>query len=314
VPVSKNRRKKKSRTSPSEKARKAAAIDALLSPMPDGLTFEDLLAKIAGEFAPSGGDDDEDEDPLWRAQQLMYDAWELRNKRARIALARKALEISDRCADAYVLLAEEAARDILDQRLLYEQGVAAGERAIGPETFEEGAGNFWLILETRPYMRARTGLASTLWQLGERDAAIGHMRDMLRLNPNDNQGLRYVLACWLFTVSDLAGVEALLADFPDDMFAESAWARVLLEFRRAGRSTAAESALRNAWDVNPFVPGLLTGAIGLSKSLPDYYSLGSKEEAAIYVAANRENWSATAGALQWLAEASRNRTPAGKRR
>ena len=40
----------------------------------------------------------------------MYEAWEQTTSRSRIALARKALGISPLCADAYVLLAEEAAR------------------------------------------------------------------------------------------------------------------------------------------------------------------------------------------------------------
>jgi len=46
-------------------------------------------------------------------------------------------------------------------------------------------------------MRARHGLAEVLWHLGERQAAIAHLQDMLRLNPGDNQGVRYTLAGWL---------------------------------------------------------------------------------------------------------------------
>src|SRR5262249_9767513 len=42
--------------------------------------------------------------PLERAQDLMYDAFDARGRR-RIQLARKALELSADCADAYVLLA-----------------------------------------------------------------------------------------------------------------------------------------------------------------------------------------------------------------
>src|SRR2546421_12928373 len=48
-------------------------------------------------------------------------------------------------------------------------------------------GHFWGFLETRPYMRARAGLASTLLQLGDIDSALAHYRDMLKLIPNDNQ-------------------------------------------------------------------------------------------------------------------------------
>ena len=53
----------------------------------------------------------------------------------------------------------------------------AGELALGPKGFKEYAGHFWGFLETRPYMRARAGLAGTLLKLGDEDAAIRHYRD-----------------------------------------------------------------------------------------------------------------------------------------
>ena len=112
-------------------------------------------------------------EPLWdnlspveQAQQLMYDAWDSSGK-ARVKLARRALAISKDCADAYVLLAEETARTLEEATEFYRQGVQAGERALGPEIFEEEVEHFWGILETRPYMRAREGLAACLWQLGD---------------------------------------------------------------------------------------------------------------------------------------------------
>ena len=36
--------------------------------------------------------------------------------------------------------------------------------ALGPRGFKQYAGHFWGFLETRPYMRARAGLAGTLLQ------------------------------------------------------------------------------------------------------------------------------------------------------
>jgi hypothetical protein len=92
---------------------------------------------------------------------LIYDAWDSSDKKRRIALAKKALEISPLCADAYFLLAQETARN-LDQAIeLYRQGVEAGEKAIGKAAFRDDVGHFWGLLETRPYMRARQGLAQT---------------------------------------------------------------------------------------------------------------------------------------------------------
>jgi tetratricopeptide (TPR) repeat protein len=127
--------------------------------------------------------------PLERAQELVYDAFDTDDPQRRAELAEEALQVSEDCADAYVLLAEETAEDAEDAedaRELYEAGTRAGERALGDEDFAEEAGNFWGILETRPYMRSLEGLASTLWVLGEREQALSHYRRLLQLNPGDN--------------------------------------------------------------------------------------------------------------------------------
>src|SRR5271169_4178978 len=118
--------------------------------------------------APSAG-----ANPLDEAQELIYDAWEMADLKSCLELARRALKISPDCADAYVLLAE-AARTRAKALELYRKGVAAGERALGREAFERDAGHFWGILETRPYMRARAGLADSLWDRGDYDEAIAH--------------------------------------------------------------------------------------------------------------------------------------------
>jgi hypothetical protein len=68
--------------------------------------------------------------PLDQAQDLMYQAWDSTGKR-RIELALKAIEISKDCADAYVLLAEEKARDLAQ---------AQGVLRIGCESRRKGSG------------------------------------------------------------------------------------------------------------------------------------------------------------------------------
>src|SRR3954469_9732173 len=150
MPVSKKPRAKVASTRPS----KAASPPAL----PDRRGMESFLSAITGR----GGDT-----ATAKAQDVMYDAWEQTASRSRIALARKALGISPLCADAYVLLAEEAARSIEEARDYYAKGVEAGELALGPEGFKEYAGHFWGFLQTRPYMRAGAGLAAALMKLGD---------------------------------------------------------------------------------------------------------------------------------------------------
>jgi len=55
-------------------------------------------------------------------------------------------------------------------------------------------------------MRARAALAQCLWSLGKHEEAIGHYRELLRLNPSDNQGMRYLLAASLL---ELGKIDAL---------------------------------------------------------------------------------------------------------
>src|SRR5690606_36444781 len=138
-------------------------------PLPDRRGMEVFMAGLFGRRR--GGD------PTAAAQDIMYDAWETTSRSKRIALARKALKVSPLCADAYVPLAEEEASALEEVLDYYQRGVEAGELAIG-EDFEEYAGHFWGLLETRPYMRARAGLAALLWRLGRRREAVGHCQEM----------------------------------------------------------------------------------------------------------------------------------------
>jgi tetratricopeptide (TPR) repeat protein len=229
----------------------------------------------------------------------MYEAWNSLGKR-RVELARRALEISKDCADAYVLLAEEGARSLNEAKDLYEQGVKAGERALGPQAFKEYVGHFWGVLETRPYMRARLGLAQCLWMLGARQQAIEHYTDMLHLNPNDNQGIRYILAnCLLEEGSDEA-LGKLLEQYEDDAAATWLYTRALWMFRQEGASEKANACLKEALEENRFVPSYLLGRKRLPKRLPEYIGFGDENEAIAYAAEAIKVWQKTEGALQWL--------------
>lgn len=238
--------------------------------------------------------------PLERAQDIMYEAWGADGER-RVELAREALDVSPDCADAYVLLAEETAEKIEEAQELYEQGVQAGERALGPEAFNEGVGYFWGATETRPYMRAREGLAECLWLQGKRKQAIEHYLDMLRLNPNDNQGVRYVLATLLLKEGADDKLGELFAQYPDDGAAVWVYSRALWLFRREGASPQANQALNEAFERNPFVPLYLMTLEEMPDELPEYIGMGDDSEAISYVAQGVEGWLETPDAIEWFA-------------
>ena len=238
--------------------------------------------------------------PLEQAQELMYEAWEAPDRRA-VQLARRALEISPDCADAYVLLAERAVT-VQEARGLYEQGVQAGERALGAQAFAEDAGNFWGILETRPYMRAREGLAQTLWLTGERPQAIAHCRELLRLNPDDNQGIRYQLMNFLLMAGSPADVEQLLAQYEDDSSATWLYSRALHAFLKEGSGRTSNRLLRDAMKYNPHVPQFLLGLKEPSDPSPAFMGFGDEAEATDYVSGALAMWLSYPDALAWLSE------------
>jgi tetratricopeptide (TPR) repeat protein len=236
-----------------------------------------------------------------RAQQLIYDAWETSDVELRESLAHEALALWPDCADAYVLLAGEA--DGLEtKRALYEKGVAAGERELGPATFVEDASHFWGLLETRPYMRARAGLAGCLWALGRREEAVAHYQDMLRLNPNDNQGLRFVLAGHLVELGQDEALARLLSAYDEDATAHWAYTRALLAFRQGGPGDRANALLDEARKTNPHVPDFLLGRKRMQRHLPELVGFGDENEAIAYAVEGRSAWERSAGARDWLAE------------
>ncbi len=238
--------------------------------------------------------------PLEEAQEIMYEAWSAHSRARRIKLAKKALSISEDCADAYVLLAEESARTVEQALQFYEQGIAAGERALGPEAFEEYKGNFWAAIETRPYMRAREGLALALWRLGDRDAAIHHFRVMLDLNPGDNQGVRYHLLTLFQETEEDESLRKLLKYYKGDASAQWFYTQALVAYRQYKRSLRADKKLSAALAYNPFVPQYLLGRKRLPTQHPSTISFGNEDEAVDYVADALRFWYDTPGALDWL--------------
>jgi tetratricopeptide (TPR) repeat protein len=235
---------------------------------------------------------------LEQAQELAYDAMEATG-RLKLKLARRALAVSPDCADACVILGEACASapEALDW---YRRGVDAGARAIGSERFSGLHGEFWGHLETRPYMRARLALAQTLDELDRRDEALDHYRELLRLNPNDNQSVRYLLLAALLEHHRDEEADRLLKDYDGDIQAMWPYARALRAFQVAGDGAPARAALREALQINPHVRRYLLDPDIIPLDAPAHFALGSREEAAYVAEGLLPAYNATPGALAWM--------------
>ena len=103
----------------------------------------------------------------------------------------KSIEIDPTYADGYNHLANIAWRkgDWKQAEVLYQKALNFAESEV--KGIPRGA--FWGILESRPYMRALDGLGLTAWKQGRLEEAKDIFLKMLKLNINDNQGVRYLI-------------------------------------------------------------------------------------------------------------------------
>ncbi len=237
--------------------------------------------------------------PLVIAQEIADLAWDVPQPQKQAELARQALNVSPDCADAYAILANQAAsRD--QARQLLEEGVAAGQRAIGSKIFETSTGHFWLNHQTRPYMRARLGLAQCLWESGQRTQAVEHYAEMLRLNPNDNQGVRFLLLGALVDLDRNDDAQRLMHHYEHDGSAEWTYTAALLAFRHEGDSAISRSLLWAASHVNQYVPDYLVGNKSMPSLPPSTIQFGGEDEAICYATQFLRTWRNSAGAIPWL--------------
>ena len=257
-----------------------------------------VLAKFSRALASLDAPDfDSDTE---RAQELFYEALDARSAAKRRKLLEQALVLDPRNADVRLVLLDEQNPSPAARIDALRSIVADAADALGSD-FEELAGQFWGFHETRPYMRARQQLAAELHAAGRWDEAVSEYREMLALNPNDNQGLRYELRPLLLAIGRLEDSRVLARSYPNDenYNAAFAWCRVL-EYLLANETDSAVNALASARKVNPHLELYLNGRQRIPSDLPESYAPGGQDEAVCFAEPVRAAWSAHPQALQWL--------------
>lgn len=311
MPVSKSNRKRKQPTAGAAAPAAVPGLDLLRGGTSEGgLGTEAAIAELRAAGRKLGPD------RLWEAQELTFDAWDATTLKRRVELATKALLRHPWCGDAYGILAMAAPPNSDAAIHLWRLAAAAGEFALkaelGEDAFETCEGDFWGLLETRPYMRARAGLSNALWESGEREAAVAIDLELLRLNPNDNQGARYVVADRLLVLGRDQDLEKLFKAYRNDGSAFLSYSRALWSFRKDGDSAQSRELLTKALASNRHVPAYLLGRKPMPKTDLGYYEPGKASEAVHYVETGVEAWRAIPGALDWLGEREKAGKP-GKR-
>lgn len=134
------------------------------------------------------------------------------------------------------------------------QGFDIGERVI-PVKFSGVIE--WGFLENRPFLRAAQGVLLCHLRLGQRREALAIMEKMLRWNPSDNQGLRFLIGSEYLRAGDQAKAARFFRDeaanYPPYHFEAG-----LLHFLQGDRIAAA-TCLRQGFVANAYIAEILCG-------------------------------------------------------
>jgi tetratricopeptide (TPR) repeat protein len=176
----------------------------------------------------------------------------------------------------------------------------AGEKDLGRAYFKENKGFFWGLVETRPFMRAKKGYAEMSEFLGDFPEAAKHYEELLILNPDDNQGVRYLLLGVYCQLKKYDQANRLLKTYPEDS-AFGTYDCLLVEFGLHGISGTMKSLLQAAKQSNPHVIPYLTGKKRMPSSVPDVYRPGDESEAVVYADARLHIWKQHQPLIRWMA-------------
>lgn len=232
-----------------------------------------------------------------QAQDLIFEAAELPVEEGYV-LALKALQMDPDCIEAFEYL---GSLEPIPQTAIiyYKYGIDTGKQIYAKTHFREGVGNFWMIHETRPFMRCMQAYAECLANIGRFYEAVSVYEEMIRLNPNDNQGVRDQLLLYLIKTNEFSKFRKYDKMYKDEPGAFASFNKALFAFKTQGSSGTSNELIQKAAESNKYViPALI------KKSSPDefaeYYGTGDKNEAIYYCFFAHKIWHETTGAIDWI--------------
>ncbi len=204
------------------------------------------LYKKAADLFRHQGDEKKSDELLNRAATIILDeGWAAREQGDNIAARKKALralKVYPYCVDARNLLG-----NIYTDRFEFFQAEKEYRTAVEDAVREQGGvvkrenAPYWLEIETRPYMRARHGLGLSLIQLHRYENALREFEILMDLNPNDNQGVRFLLGDVYHFTGKLERAEQCYREYEE---VESQYGHALLQNFLGKEATAAGMLLK----------------------------------------------------------------------
>jgi len=200
------------------------------------------------------------------ADDFLELAAEADNQKDGLKYAKKALKLEPDNIDAQTAVAVNSAATVeaTVEKLKAVYTSATEQMKKQGYLNDENIGHFWLITETRPYMRMLDTYADTLYNCGKMKLAAKIYEEMLRLCENDNLGARFTLMHIYCHLEDEESALELAKKFPGDDSVQTLLPLSMLYYRLDDLKKAA-SYLRKIKSTNEdavnFFSGLINGNI-----------------------------------------------------
>jgi tetratricopeptide (TPR) repeat protein len=237
------------------------------------------------------------------ARGLVSSARLVKSPIKRTACLRKAIEQDSDCVLARIELADadyQAGR-WSECRRGYQEVIDREARRWRGESPD-----WWEDTETRPYLRALYGRAMTEWHGGRFAETARDLRNILRLNPRDNQGVRFLIPLvHLLGEEDANALETLREydrSYPGDYCEPSLLFGKGLALWKAGEEEEAASAYKAGMLKNLYIAPLL---LDLPLPPPEIWHPNDRSElsyAQDFIQSYAVLWDRDAAVLRFLAE------------
>lgn len=233
------------------------------------------------------------------AREILSEALSINDPYEIIRAAKQCLNISRYVADAYYYLAIYDSKTIEIACAYLNDGIDIIESAWDDTAMKETIGHFWMDIDTRPYMRLLNAKLEILDDENKLDEAIEVGRRMISLSLNDNLGVRYQLINLLLRVGDFEGIDELNEAFEKE--SNLGWNySIALRYFKDNQLEKASVLLKKAFEANEHIAEYLIGSKAIRHPRPEHYSVGSDEEAILYVEMTKGVWAESKDAIKWL--------------
>lgn len=206
--------------------------------------FDRFMDERGMDFLMQEALEDMDED-LQRA----YDA---ESKAETLKYAKRSLKNNPRNVEAETLIAQCQAKSEDDLQKKYLKILEKEEKNLKNDGIweDESIGDFWLIAETRPYMRLYNSYVDSLIVTRKFRKAAAESEKMLQLCENDNLGIRYRLMHIYAYLEEDAAAQRLYRQYEEENCTMFLLPLAVLYYKLDDLKTAA-GYLKQLFQVNP---------------------------------------------------------------